>query len=621
MTTTKRSDEVVSVARERTALFLYVVLLVLPALVLGALLTHRLWREHRAQLDDLPARCEESARRVASGVAYRLESLLDAESRRPFFHYQEEFLDPDTKGGVALGPSPLVSEPRPEGVLAWYSYDDIGMHGKDGASAFFGLHPVLDEAQVRRIVKRDLSGDESSRRTILQYTVETGVEGEVDVLVYTYRVLGVNLHRGDERECYSIPQVAAEFIDLLGDVRVSLPDVRWVRDTAGESRLIAERAVYLPGEPVSDAPACIQHLERSYYFIQGVVLDPVWLFENLPQELAAQELLDPLQRLVRPSEVASLPEDAIVRSANFFDGLPYSVMGEGAHELGRIEVVTDRSALQRRFRAQLGWLAGVATILTLSMGIGVRLLVGRIQGAREEAQRTRNFVAAVTHELRTPVASVKLYSEMLADGWIQDEARRQEYLQRIVRETDRLALLVDRVLLRRKLQDQPPAPTPGDLRQEILAQRSDLELVGGETAHDLMFDLAPDLPPVLLVPDGVHVVLTNLVENARKYAPVPKDDPNAEPIVVRTRREGRGQVVLEVLDRGPGVPESERRRIFEAFYRPGDERTRATTGTGLGLHLVALQARAMRGRVDVLTREGGGSIFRFTFRAARAPRR
>jgi signal transduction histidine kinase len=78
----------------------------------------------------------------------------------------------------------------------------------------------------------------------------------------------------------------------------------------------------------------------------------------------------------------------------------------------------------------------------------------------------------------------------------------------------------------------------------------------------------------------------------------------------------RNKVVLEVLDRGPGIPAAERTRIFQAFYRVGNESTRTASGTGLGLHLVALHMRAMRGRVQVLDREGGGTNFRLTFRKA-----
>ena len=125
------------------------------------------------------------------------------------------------------------------------------------------------------------------------------------------------------------------------------------------------------------------------------------------------------------------------------------------------------------------------------------------------------------------------------------------------------------------------------------------------------------------------MILTNLVENARKYASPGASGPQGTPpertgsgpagdpgILVRTRLDQRSRAVLEVLDRGPGIAEADRGRIFEAFRRLGDEATRKTKGTGLGLHLVALQAKAMGARISVHPRNGGGSIFRVTLARA-----
>jgi signal transduction histidine kinase len=256
------------------------------------------------------------------------------------------------------------------------------------------------------------------------------------------------------------------------------------------------------------------------------------------------------------------------------------------------------------------------------MSIGIRLLLSSVRRSREETERTRNFVASVTHELRTPIAAVKLYGEMLKDGWFQDDARRVDYLTRIVAESDRLDQLVDRVLLRRRLSDQDHQPSPGSLNAEVMSVRPSLELVGGTAADDLEFDLAEGLPKVQLLPEGIHVILTNLVENARKYAaPEPGGDGIPDPqgeraILVRTRMDRKSRAVIEVLDRGPGIAEEDRGRIFEAFRRLGDEATRKTKGTGLGLHLVALQARAMGAKVSVHPREGGGSVFRVILKSA-----
>jgi signal transduction histidine kinase len=155
------------------------------------------------------------------------------------------------------------------------------------------------------------------------------------------------------------------------------------------------------------------------------------------------------------------------------------------------------------------------------------------------------------------------------------------------------------------LQQDAGKAEPGDLSAQVLALESSLLALGPEGVADLRFEIPQDVPPVMLTNEGVRSIVTNLVENARKYAPV---SAGAEPIVVRVAHD-KDWATLEVLDRGPGIPVQERERIFEAFYRLGSEQQRRTKGTGLGLHLVALHARAMGGSVQVLAREGGGARF------------
>jgi two-component system phosphate regulon sensor histidine kinase PhoR len=349
--------------------------------------------------------------------------------------------------------------------------------------------------------------------------------------------------------------------------------------------------------------------------VQGVFIDPYWLFAELPvwvsdRVLSGSERFQEEDPLL-PAAAASTSEYrfpvSLVRTLGFESATPDTGIGE-------VNVVIDEGEIESRYQAQSWRFFGVAAMLALTLGTGMALLLRSVNRELEQAQQTENFVAAVTHELRTPLSAIRLHGEMLLEGWVSDETKRNEYYSRIVRETGRLSTLVERVLEKARLSSNAVKPVPGDLSAVVARLRPELEQRAGGDGSDLDFELDDHLPAVMLHPEAVSGILDNLVENARKYARGTNGEAPAR-ILVRTRRE-RGSVVLEVADRGPGIPDQEAERIFEAFYRVGNEATRTSTGTGLGLHLVAVHAESMGGRASVEPRPGGGALFRIGFRRA-----
>ena len=207
------------------------------------------------------------------------------------------------------------------------------------------------------------------------------------------------------------------------------------------------------------------------------------------------------------------------------------------------------------------------------------------------------------------MAALRLYGEMLSEGWAQDEDKRSEYHQRIVRESERLELLVDRVMQKTRLETTGVEPISTDLR--VLVEQIVESMREGRDDIELKAD--SDTPLSLTDPEGVRSILENLIDNARKYAKSSESDP----MEVRVKADD-GRPVLEVSDRGPGVPREERERLFDAFYRSGNEERRSAKGIGLGLHLAALHANAMGAELEVLDRSGGGAVFSVRFKRAPA---
>ncbi len=619
----------------RTALFLYVLLVVLPAVVFGGLLWRQLQREQQRVLLELPQESEDAARRLAEQCFRRVNDELEREFQRPVEAYRGDAYVDDL-GPIRTEPSPLIAEPRPESILGWFSFV-----APDPSSGRFGGQipvevlrgpgdpTVLDPqaSLLGEIVRAEfLEGLETTESLATAELESVEFEGWGQTRSRHLRAVLLNIAEAGVEECRSALDANQELYEgEVHDVHVSYFSFRTARvEPSGRPLLIAYRRVVLPQLTIPLIETCFEPITRDLMYIQGLAFDPDWLFSKLPEEEAAQ-VLGPSLRFMPPG--TRLPKDPDPDVYYALDNLLpfFSMEQEVAPDVmsrGTMFVAGDLSERRRGFRVQNSWFGAVALVLMISMSIGIRLLLSSVRRSREETERTRNFVASVTHELRTPIAAVKLYGEMLKDGWFQDDARRVDYLTRIVAESDRLDQLVDRVLLRRRLSDQDHEPSPGSLNAEVPSVRPSLELVGGTAADDLEFDLAEELPRVQLLSEGIHVILTNLVENARKYA-TPGADGDGEPdlegraaILVQTRLDRKSRAVLEVLDRGPGIAEEDRGRIFEAFRRLGDEATRKTKGTGLGLHLVALQARAMGAKVSVHPREGGGSIFRVTLKSA-----
>ncbi|MFO1031323.1 MAG: HAMP domain-containing sensor histidine kinase [Planctomycetota bacterium] len=246
--------------------------------------------------------------------------------------------------------------------------------------------------------------------------------------------------------------------------------------------------------------------------------------------------------------------------------------------------------------------ANAAWLLALATFVVGNLLLWRL--TRRELQLVRlraDFVDVVSHELRTPLAALSLKAEMLARGDVPLE-RRAHYVRALHQDVRRLGEQVERILAFDRLQKGAPLrvellPARALLARGVRAGRPTLRLVG----QQLAVDAARTLPSVRCDVELVTRALRNLLENAAKYAPA------GSAVVVRAFASAR-ELVVEVQDRGPGVPAEERAAIFQPFVR-GSAAGPGTAGSGLGLALVAAAAQSHGGRVEVAPRDGGGSTF------------
>jgi two-component system, OmpR family, sensor histidine kinase SenX3 len=235
------------------------------------------------------------------------------------------------------------------------------------------------------------------------------------------------------------------------------------------------------------------------------------------------------------------------------------------------------------------------------MIVGAVALIHDVTDARRVESVRRDFVANVSHELKTPIGALGLLAETIAATEEADVVRR--LAEQVVRESERLGRIVDD-LLDLSLIEAQAAPTREPTPVRVLVEEAVERLSPLALAHGIPLRTEPITDDLLVLCDATQLVsaITNLLDNAVKYS-----EPGQAVVVTAVSLEGR--VVLRVQDHGIGIPNRDLERIFERFYRVDKARSRATGGTGLGLSIVRHVAEAHGGDVTVESTEGEGSTF------------
>lgn len=248
-----------------------------------------------------------------------------------------------------------------------------------------------------------------------------------------------------------------------------------------------------------------------------------------------------------------------------------------------------------------------------ALGVALNGMLGRIEDAFDQRAaseaRLRQFVADASHELRTPVATIRGYAELYRTGALAGSDDLDDAMRRTEQEAIRMGALVDDLLhLARLDQGRPLERTPVDLVS--LAQDAVRDAQAVEPDREVR---AVTGGPVVVAGDRarLHQVIANLVANALVHAP-------GAPIEVRVRTED-DRAVIEVVDGGPGMTDEDASRAFERFYRADSSRSRHHGGSGLGLSIVEATVRAHGGTTTIATAPGAGTTIRIALPLAERP--
>ncbi|MEX0811885.1 MAG: ATP-binding protein [Chitinophagales bacterium] len=269
-----------------------------------------------------------------------------------------------------------------------------------------------------------------------------------------------------------------------------------------------------------------------------------------------------------------------------------------------LQTEAHETLLQERSR-QRWMILGEGAVFLILLVAGALKIKSSFQKELALARQKNNFLLSITHELKSPLASIRLSLETLLKR-LSAEEKFKQIMRNSLQDVDRLSDLVDNILLAARMENnsypfQWESLNISELAEDALnmvAERFENKRIFQTNIEADIFNIADRM--------ALNAVLVNLLENAVKYSP----EGSAVELNVREKDK---MVILEVADRGGGIPDAEKAQVFKKFYRLGNEETRNTKGTGLGLYIVNNIVAQMKGSIEVKDNPGGGTLFRLSF--------
>ena len=269
------------------------------------------------------------------------------------------------------------------------------------------------------------------------------------------------------------------------------------------------------------------------------------------------------------------------------------------------------TALEKLVRRQALGAGGVLAAALVAAALGIWLMHRLVARERKLNAMKSDFVASVSHELRAPIASIRLMADALEGGKIEERTA-GEFHRLISREGARLSTLIENVLDFARIEQGRKQWhfEETDLRALIEATAALMEPLARERPITLVMEDLPETANARIDPGAIQQALVNLLDNAIKFSP-----PDSQVGLRLSESTATGSWEIAIADQGPGIPRAEHGRIFEKFHRLGGELRRETQGTGIGLSLVKAIADAHAGGIHLESEPGHGSTFTLTLPA------
>ena len=268
--------------------------------------------------------------------------------------------------------------------------------------------------------------------------------------------------------------------------------------------------------------------------------------------------------------------------------------------LTELQATAEYQALVERQERRRRMVLAEGVFFTLCLAFGLYVINRSAKREVVLARQRRNFLLSITHELKSPIAALRLIMETISKRQLTKE-QVEKLCNNGLRDAARLQTLVEDLLLAARLEDNwRPVPEALDLR--VIAKEIITSLQTRFPKANIQLNISDDCSIIQADKPGFAAVVQNLLENALKYSA------EGTPVEFSVSK-NKNKICLKVADQGIGIPNEEKSEVFEKFYRIGNEDTRQTTGTGLGLYIVKQVVKAHQGYISVADNQPKGTIF------------
>lgn len=269
------------------------------------------------------------------------------------------------------------------------------------------------------------------------------------------------------------------------------------------------------------------------------------------------------------------------------------------------DVVVNGNKLNEKLHKRWIMISGEGIVFIGILFAGIFQIRKTFKREAELSKQQQNFLLSITHELKSPIASTKLQLQTLQKHEL-DREKQKEILANAINDTDRLNYLVEDILLAAKIENNYYILHKENCNlSEFLLSEMDQGFNSFSNKQKVLMDIEAEIF-MDIDRTSFHSIILNLFENAIKYSP--KDST----ITVSLKKQNQ-KIIFSVADQGDGIPDNEKMNIFQKFYRVGNEETRKTKGTGLGLYIVNYLVKQHNGIISVKNNSPKGSVFEVVF--------